>query len=297
MQNEKLKMKNERLNKNIEFWINRKIFLNLKFLSVLKEIFLIFNFKFLIIAAILISFASFMILQFYRDNVNSISLLSKTASFNSGTIVSSDRLVDRLAGINKPDNSTRGAKPDKKTRKLSEFIIYLLSIMTVASDKSIILLFIMFMGLSIGFIKSMNMRVRDIFVPPPEMKFYKWWSLKFLSPLQKCIINRADEYDINPLRIDRRGTCTRRFSPHYVYNKQSAGFSFNEHLLYTNDQRLTTSDYIQMQNAKCKMLFTHLVKRISYFVTKYQILISNAKYQMLNTKYYRLSTDARMVTL
>lgn len=171
---------------------------------------------------IIICFSIFGILQFGKSHGGHVSLLIKNSGYSTSTINIVDRIADRMAKTRKSP-----IVPDNKNQKkeLAGLVFYILTTILVITEKSLILLLIAFIGLAFAVIKPFYEGGLELIIPP-QVKFYEWWSLKFLSPIQKCMINRADEYDINPIRIDGTGTCTRRISPHFVLCKHSAGFLF-----------------------------------------------------------------------
>ncbi|MFC2092131.1 hypothetical protein ACFLTD_05100 [Elusimicrobiota bacterium] len=151
------------------------------------------------------------------------------------------------------DSARRPADPvhdrNEKQKKLSSLLFYLLTAVTVCSDKSIILLICAFMGVVSGVSKFFNDRMKEVLIPP-QFKFYEWWALKFLTPIQKCLLNRADQFDIDPVKITRRGMCALVCYPHFVNKPAECGFFY-----------LITNDYSLMINP---CIFFYLLN-LSYF--------------------------------
>jgi hypothetical protein len=71
----------------------------------------------------------------------------------------------------------------------------------------------------------------DLYLKLPYIALYKSKVLKFLSPIQKCIEARADEYDIEPVLNSR--FCVKS-TPYFVKSEQNTGcFLFNNYSLAT----------------------------------------------------------------
>jgi hypothetical protein len=171
----------------------------------------------IISAVLLVSFSFFGMFDYCRTYSGKISLLLSNSKVYSKTAVSIDNMARRMFNID--DKADEPVVPQKASRsekrKFSGLVFYLLATIIVAKDKSIILLISSFMSASNTFVKFLQKGAAKIKIPP-ELKFYEWWALKFLSPLQKSIFNRSDIYDINPMGFYGRGISIPLNSPHFV---------------------------------------------------------------------------------
>ncbi len=103
--------------------------------------------------------------------------------------------------INRTIADETGAPASGETQeKNSSFynLIFLLGSITLLNGAGsvisvIFLAFILSSGILNRSVRKQNAMLMS------RLRHYKAWSLKFLTPLQKCILNRADEYDINPV--------------------------------------------------------------------------------------------------
>jgi hypothetical protein len=90
--------------------------------------------------------------------------------------------------------------PAKKAKKSSfEFLLFINTFLI--SNNGLLILFTMaFVSLCAikKTWKQINTRSPR---KPPDIVFYKNWILKFITPMEKCIQTRSEEYDINPLRV------------------------------------------------------------------------------------------------
>ncbi|MFC2061992.1 hypothetical protein ACFLUV_05720 [Elusimicrobiota bacterium] len=139
--------------------------------------------------------------QSFKNSVNTINLVKVPMSYLSKPVISVNKILG--SSINDLKESRKAPLPSKKSKKkkLAETIFLILSSVVVSNEKSLILLMIAFVGLTLLYKKYRLHIDKRRHHPPPQMKYYIWWSLRFLTPLRKCIATRADEYDINPIRF------------------------------------------------------------------------------------------------
>ncbi|MFC2061179.1 hypothetical protein ACFLUV_01560 [Elusimicrobiota bacterium] len=104
---------------------------------------------------------------------------------------------------NSAETSKNGAPLRKNSQKqknknLSGFLFYFLSTILITQEKTLLILVVTFICMISKSIKTLYSGFREI-ITPPRLKFYIWWSLRFLTPLQKCIRSMIERYDINPI--------------------------------------------------------------------------------------------------
>ncbi len=162
--------------------------------------------------------------QFQKSINCAISLLKTAFVYPSIAIL---EVNDFIKDVSSAEDKAETVPVNKKeqSNKTLKLLFLILSTMLVSNEKFFLILLIMvFAGICIGFKKTFN-RDNRIFLPP-DIKFYLWWRLKFLTPLQKCILNRSDEYDINPINMYGWALYASRKNPHFV-NEQNAGFFYD----------------------------------------------------------------------
>jgi len=144
-------------------------------------------------------FVCFVFLFTFKINGNVEKFLSETSLKQS--ILSINSFLEKSFKTVKTGDigDTAPEKNDKKS-DLSGILLFLLNSMAIVSPEKLIFILLLtaaVLSRLIGF-KDGHIVYKSVF-KPPDLSFYKWWSLKFLSPLQKCLYNRSDEYDINPI--------------------------------------------------------------------------------------------------
>ncbi len=183
-----------------------------------------------IISIVVICFSFLGFEQFYRSISGRISLLNTESRHYSKTAT----ILDRIALGVFSENAGRKIplmpkSPTKEKKEILRFLCYLVNTFSVSMKYSLILIAALFiMGNILNRNKFIVRRIRDFFIPP-GIKYYSRWRFKFISPIEKCIFNRADIYDINPIGIGIYGAgLYRPGKTRTLFNcKQSAGFSFN----------------------------------------------------------------------
>lgn len=106
-----------------------------------------------------------------------------------------------LSFLNPVSDSRTPVKPISKKEKRGLFtnLYYILSTIAVINKKLLIVLLVTFVGLSCISAKKhtaddYSMRIRSC------IKHYSYWVLDFLSPLDKSVQNRSNEYDIERIK-------------------------------------------------------------------------------------------------
>ena len=137
-------------------------------------------------------------------------LLQESASYPAASSVNINR---SLSGETEPSSG------EEEGRQSEEDLLYMLrGVNTVSSNAVIVILTSIFIFcITIPYlaykdkINSFNARLR----------YYSNWRLKFLTPLQKVILNRSGEYDINRIR-----EIFGEKNPRFVF-EQNAGFFYS----------------------------------------------------------------------
>ncbi len=137
--------------------------------------------------------------QFHKSINCALSLLKTAFVYPSIAIL---EVNDFIKDISSAEDKAETVPVNKKeqSNKTLKLLFLILSTMLVSNEKLFLMLLIMvFAAICMGFKKTFNRDVRILM--PPDIKFYLWWRLKFLTPLQKCILNRSNEYDINLINM------------------------------------------------------------------------------------------------
>ncbi|MFH1414704.1 MAG: hypothetical protein ABIH89_01290 [Elusimicrobiota bacterium] len=152
----------------------------------------------IILASTLVIFSVFGILQFSLHDNTKVSFINSSDSHFSKTANAADRINEGLL------QGEAGRKPPVDGQKdrsdsLMKFFICILGTLMVPAGNSLIIMIITAMVFVL--LKKENPFCRafkEVF-RPPGMEYYNRRRLNFVTPLEKCILNRADIYDINPI--------------------------------------------------------------------------------------------------
>jgi hypothetical protein len=154
---------------------------------------------------------------------SSKSFLKTSLKYNSITKIAG--LANRVFSFE--DSEDQDSKPvpvNNKTKNndLIKTVFFNLSALMVSNNNILPFVLILFAGLLLLDVKKSFEKHSRGLLKPPDIVFYKNWILKFITPMEKCLHSRADEYDINPLNIVL-WEITRTF---YSSRVQSAGFFY-----------------------------------------------------------------------
>jgi hypothetical protein len=153
-----------------------------------------------------------------------ISMINSNSSYASKTVVVFDRITKGLMSFNEEKSPLNSKAPEKKKSKYSGLLLYIISTILITNEKRLLLVLIVsFLSLFIKNGKKRTVKGNDRGILS-KLKFYLWWRLKFLTPLQKCICERSDEYDINPMNIGIREKYVQKRTAFCFFIKQSAVF-------------------------------------------------------------------------
>jgi hypothetical protein len=177
----------------------------------------------LLTVIIILSFSFLGLLQ-VPENINkSFSMIKTVMPYPGKTVVVINKFIrfSPFAGAAARDTSPMRQKEQKK-KNSSGLIFYLLSSLLVCNEKALIIFMLLIAVIFISEIKRTAIDYRSIFVPP-DIWYYRRWRLKFLTPIEKCIKNRADEFDINPIMRYGWAFTGLLISPHFVRKLAECG--------------------------------------------------------------------------
>lgn len=161
------------------------------------------------------SFSFLGMMQLKKIDTN-LSLLKAVIPYPSRTIQVVNSFIKWISLDNLKDNKEIPSPKRKDGEdKFLKLLFSILNSCLVHNNKSLILLIIAFIGVTLGLSKSLIYRCTDISISP-DIKFYLRWSLEFLTPLQKCIQNLSYKYDIDPIEIYGRAEYALKRNPHFV---------------------------------------------------------------------------------
>ncbi|MFC2062228.1 hypothetical protein ACFLUV_06925, partial [Elusimicrobiota bacterium] len=140
-----------------------------------------------------------------ENTVDKMTLTRALIPFPTKTVLVVNSLVKSsiqdVAKTNKPISR----KTDKKKKnKAAEVLFMLLNSVIISNEKAILMLIMLFIGFK-AIKKLSRQNIREVLKAPPRIKYYRWWSLRFLTPLDKCIQALTNKYDQNPLIFNGRG--------------------------------------------------------------------------------------------
>jgi hypothetical protein len=113
----------------------------------------------------------------------------------------SNKLVEKIHFVKNSTNNKKGAHPATENRSQKDIRKYIFFNNTLSiSNNGILILFCLVLFGSLLINKN---KCRDILIhrKAPDITYYKNWILKFITPMEKCIQSRSEEYDINPLNV------------------------------------------------------------------------------------------------
>jgi len=146
---------------------------------------------------VIISFSFFGIAKnIQAENLSSIG--TRFFNISASNIVFNNIVKGIFSGNTDSKVPVRESGRRKKDGFLKNFYFFL-SILII-KEKAVLLMVIAFIGFVVKRKNYRELKITEA-VFYARMKFYLWWALRFLTPLQMCMLNRADEYDINPAGI------------------------------------------------------------------------------------------------
>lgn len=133
---------------------------------------------------------------FYKTINDTFSSLRNSFDFNAATVINVNGFIRDIASTGSSDKAPSG---QKETKKVFNFLFFLMGAVVLSGEKFLVILMLSAFAFFNGFTKKNLTGIYRINRPPDD--YYLWWILNFLSPVQKCISNLADKYDMNPLYL------------------------------------------------------------------------------------------------
>ncbi|MFH1415805.1 MAG: hypothetical protein ABIH89_06960 [Elusimicrobiota bacterium] len=169
-------------------------------------------FSYLLSLTLIVFFLVFTVIQFYETGTGRVSLLTSDSLEFSKTVSIFFEVTRRIS--KGPDQSSvppKQADKEKKKTDFSNLMLYLIASLIVSGD----------IGIAAALVLSAAVLFRIVFLAigdrmvftPPGMKSYSRQRLRFLTPVEKCIKGRANEYDTDHVCIYGRGLSSRVTDP------------------------------------------------------------------------------------
>lgn len=139
------------------------------------------------------------VLQLERK-VDASLILKKVSSNPYLASDSFNELFDRIHPVKDTgDRKSKVPGPEKERgKKILEFL-FIINTFLVSNNTAIMIFMVMaFISLWLLDKAAKKEAVKPGLLKPPEIVYYKNWILEFLTPVEKCMQNRAGEYDIDP---------------------------------------------------------------------------------------------------
>ena len=141
-------------------------------------------------------------------------LLGENMSYLSVSSLNINRALNGQAESNTPAGEEKGGQESKN-------LVFFLS--SMSSLNSTVQLMLVVWSLFLGALFTVPVKSKNqLNLNISQLRHYLQWCLNFLTPVAKCILNRADVYDINPI-TEYRGDVSPRFCI-----EQNAGFFYGE---------------------------------------------------------------------
>ncbi len=120
-----------------------------------------------------------------------LSILNKITKEIFADVITSGKTIAQ--------SKRKQAMPGNTEKKSSNLIIFLLSSLFLVSENNIaVMLMIISVMLFIGVRNVLSVKINTL-MGNIKNKFYLCWKNMFLTPEEKCLEARSEEYDINPL--------------------------------------------------------------------------------------------------
>ncbi|MFC2061140.1 hypothetical protein ACFLUV_01355 [Elusimicrobiota bacterium] len=151
----------------------------------------------IMIGIVILCFSFMGMVQFHKAINGAVSLLKTGTLYPSVSILEVNNFIKDISNTEstKTGSNTQEKKQDKKPMNL---LFFIMSTVLISNEKLLLMLAIALIAVICKEIKkSWKQEVGD--KAPPGLKYYIWWSLRFLNPLQKCVRILARKYDSNPV--------------------------------------------------------------------------------------------------
>ncbi|MFH1416154.1 MAG: hypothetical protein ABIH89_08755 [Elusimicrobiota bacterium] len=168
---------------------------------------------------VILSFTSLGTFQIQKNITGAVSLLKTALNYPSIAVMEVNGCVKGAATGSVQETSNRaGDSNDKDSRKIFNFLFLIMGGALFASKESMFLVFLIGILAAVSVcLKSFTDYLKRRCRPPDDdFQYYSRWRLKFITPVDKCIQNLADKYDINPILMYGRASNARVINPHFV---------------------------------------------------------------------------------
>ena len=130
-------------------------------------------------------------------NNSNVSLFQTSLKLHSKIFLGFYTIIDDIGSIVNSKKTNPVDTKEKNNKTLSVFLFALSAILINKKINLVILVMLILTGCCIykKTIFSSDDKIPDI------IKGYLLRMLRFITPVNKCILNRADQYDINPISI------------------------------------------------------------------------------------------------
>jgi len=151
------------------------------------------------VACVIMFFSFLGTMQIFKSVSFEMNIIKEIIAFHSNPLVRINRTVTGSTEDFKSEPSKDAS--ENRENNFADILFFLLNTVLISNEKSF--LFILFFAMFLLSSASNKLNVRKFrtgSVKPPDWLHYLRWRLKFVTPLQKCMQNRSDEFDINPIR-------------------------------------------------------------------------------------------------
>ncbi len=151
---------------------------------------------------IVVCFFILMICCFGNNRSDKSSLEGRLTDLSSTISVLSRITKEVFSGVN-PESRQASSEKTKKdnTKEMSCNMLHVFnSLLVMSKNKNCLRLMILSIMLLVGIKKTAHIRKSKILLLIKN-KFYLCWRNMFLTPEEKCLKARSEEYDINPLKM------------------------------------------------------------------------------------------------
>lgn len=169
--------------------------------------------SFILALAVLVSFV-LGFFQFRQEAAGLYEALRQNLSHPAAVSVNINR------SLGDSENNSPGQRSEKE-ENTQNLLLLLSSLAVFASSGSLTCILLLTALVGVGFLLLKTKEREKSFYS--QLRYYRRWWVKFLNPIQRSILNRADIYDIN-----RIGKIFRKVNPRNAFSAKSAGFFIDQ---------------------------------------------------------------------
>jgi hypothetical protein len=144
--------------------------------------------------------------------LNPASGISNDQNMSLRPVIVFNRIVDGILSEGKIPVEPNDGQKSSRNRKLLEFLIFAVCSFVVVNER--ILVFFLNLVQDIIYVLKDILRIPGVSCLNQKQRFYRWWILKFLNPVQQSLFNRTDVYDIDPVSVSCACICA-FVKPHF----------------------------------------------------------------------------------